>query len=36
MTAFTGRIGLINATWAIAQAEQRTASPAPAGPDYRS
>jgi hypothetical protein len=34
MTAFTGRIGLINATWAIAQ--QHTASPAAAGPDYRS
>jgi hypothetical protein len=31
MTAFTGRIGLIAAAWAIAQAQQRTASPVPAG-----
>jgi alpha,alpha-trehalase len=29
-------IGLINAAWAIAQAQQRTASAAPAGPDGRS
>jgi hypothetical protein len=36
MTAFTGRTGLINATWAIAQARQRTAFPVPAGPDHRS
>jgi hypothetical protein len=35
MTAFTGRIGLINATWAIAQVQQRTASPVPADPDHR-
>jgi len=36
MTAFTGRIGLITAAWAIAQAQQRNASPAPAGPHHRS
>jgi hypothetical protein len=36
MTASTGGIGLINATWAIAQAQQRTASLAPASPDHRS
>jgi hypothetical protein len=36
MTAFTGRIGLINAAWAIAQAQQCTASLAPADPDHRS
>ena len=36
MSAFTGRIGLITAAWAITQAQQRTASPAPADPHHRS
>jgi hypothetical protein len=36
MTAFTGRIGLITGAWAIAQAQQHTAYPAPAGRHHRS
>jgi hypothetical protein len=36
MTAFTGMIVLINAAWAIAQAQQRAGSALPACPDHRS
>ena len=35
MTAFTGSIVLINAVWAIAQAELRAGSAGPACPDHR-
>jgi hypothetical protein len=36
MTAFTGRIVLINVAWAIAQAQQRAGSAVPSCPDHRS